>query len=145
MQAKITTTYEVDGKSAVSALEVITGAGEYTRDLDVPAGETVTFPLVIEQAITESILIVPGQPSTLKLGTTQFQRAAGHPLIWTKGSALPYPVTGDTTEIVITNHGTVDEVVRVRIVELAKSREAVSEGEAPAEPQFTPGRIMLGS
>lgn len=126
MKARITTTYEVDGKSALSAQEIVGGSGEYTKDFEVPGGETLTFPLALDVALTESIVIIPTADMTFVIGNQTFTRDAGHPLIWTKGSQLPRPIAADTQEITILNHGETNTLgtLHVRIIEQAQPPNA---------------------
>jgi len=138
MRAKITTTYEVDGHPALSAQEIVNGAGQYEKDFEVEPGETLTFPLAIEIPLTECLVLVPSADMTFTLGGRQFERSAIQPLIWTKSSGLPCPLIQDATGITITSHAQTGEhsVLHVRVIE--RSRPAESPAVAPVTEPVAP-------
>ncbi len=134
MNARILTTIEVDGRGALSAVENVAFDGPYDKDFDVPAGATVKYPLMIELALTEALILVAGEHLQLKLGNVVLERKAGEPLIWTRGSGLPCPLKADTSQIEITSLSKTDGKLFVRVMELQKPPEAPQAVAVEAPP-----------
>jgi hypothetical protein len=122
---RITITYQLDGGSALSSFEVFAGKNDYNPDFPVKAGETDTDECIINIARTDVLVIVPTVDMTFTLGGVQFERKAGHPIIWTRASRLPCPLKSDATEITVTNKSKEDGALQVRVIENEKPPKPV--------------------
>ena len=121
MFATLHTTYECNGRT-ITANQIISGDGEYSRDFQVEAGKTEVFRLAVEMDLTVSIVICAGEAMTIKLGKIDTDLAAGQALAWSEGCGLKCPLEADTKEITVANNSKQTGTLHVRIIERAKPK-----------------------